>query len=147
MDMKMIGCLLAGTLALHHPVALGQDSTARGSQGLSEASQASLAASGFVVAGSAALIVSGAQLTVTALQTAGESVVIVMRGASEAATVSVRTSAQIAGEASVAVGTVVRVVAESVGYALYVGAKLIAFVPNEIGRALIHHSVRDGRPR
>ncbi len=72
---------------------------------------------------------------------------IVLRGTSEAVTVSVRTSAKIAYEASVAAGNAVRVVAESVGHALYIGTRLIAFVPNEIGRALIHHSVRDGTAR
>jgi hypothetical protein len=59
----------------------------------------------------------------------------------------VRTSAKLAGEVSVAAGVAVRVVAESVGHALYVGARLIAFVPNEIGRSLIHHAVRDGSAR
>ena len=96
---------------------------------------------------SSELIRSSAQLTVVAVQTVGESVVIVMRGASEAVTVSVRTSAKLAQEASVAAGSAVRVVAESVGHALYVGARLIAFVPNEIGRSLIHHAVRDGSAR
>jgi len=127
--------------------ALAQDSLTRGSQGMSNASAASLAASGFVVAGSSELIHASAALTVTALQVAGETVVIVMRGAAESVTVSVRTSATIARDASVAVGSAVRVVAESVGYALYVGARLIAFVPNEIGRSLIHHAVRDGTAR
>ena len=54
-------------------------------------------------------------------------------------------SAQLVREASVAAGTAVRVVTESVGYSLYVGARLIAFIPNEIGRALIHQS-RHGAP-
>lgn len=144
--MKTASYVLAATLTLNLSAALGQDST-RASQSLSNASAASLAASGFVVAGSSQLIVAGAQLTVTAVQSAGEAVVVVMRGASEAATVSVRTSAQVASQASVAVGNSVRVVGESVGHALYIGAHLIAFVPNEIGRALIHQSVRDSRPR
>ena len=126
---------------------LSQAGYERGSQGASNASAMSLAGSGFVVAGASELIVSGAQLTVTAMQAAGESMVIVMRGTSEAVTVSVRTTAKLAGEASVAVGSTIRVVAESVGHALLVGGKLIAFVPNEIGRSLIHHSVRDSAPR
>jgi len=142
--MRLVLSLLLG---LFSPAALAQDSLTRGSQGLSNASAASLAASGFVVAGSSELIQTSANLTVTALQVAGETVVIVMRGAAESVTVSVRTSATIARDASVAVGSAVRVVAESVGYALYVGARLIAFVPNEIARSLIHHAVRDGTAR
>ena len=141
----ILACFVA--LIAVAPAAMAQGGSTRGSQNLSNASAASIAASGFVVAGSSELIQGSANLTVTALQAAGESVVIVMRGTSEAVTVSVRTSATIAREASVAVGSAVRVVAESVGHALYVGAKLVAFVPNEIGRALIHHAVRDGAAR
>ena len=145
--MKIATYLAAGFLGLCIALSAAAQSSTTGSQNLSNASEASLAASGFVVAGSSELITTSAQLTVMAMQSVGETVVIVMRGASEAVTVSVRTSAAMAREASVAVGSAVRVVAESVGYALYVGARLIAFVPNEIGRALIYHSVRDGAPR
>lgn len=140
-----LACLVV--LVASAPGAYAQGGSTRGSQNLSNASAASIAASGFVVAGSSELIQTSANLTVSAIEAAGESVVIVMRGASEAVTVSVRTSAVVAREASVAVGSAVRVVAESVGHALYVGAKLVAFVPNEIGRALIHHAVRDGNAR
>jgi hypothetical protein len=146
--MKIMKSLFIAVLGIVFSVsALAQGGSTRGSQTLSNASAASVAASGFVVAGSSELIQTSANLTVTAIQAAGESVVIVMRGTSEAVTVSVRTSAAIARDASVAVGSAVRVVAESVGHALYVGMKLVAFVPNEIGRSLIHHAVRDGSAR
>ena len=133
--MKIAANLIAGCVGFCIALPVAAQSMTRGST-LSEASSASLAASGFVVAGSSELISGSAQLSVMAIQAAGETVVIVMRGASEAVTVSVRTSATMAREASVAVGSAVRVVAESIGYALYVGARLIAFVPNEIGRSL-----------
>jgi hypothetical protein len=42
--------------------------------------------------------------------------------------------------ASVAVGTSVRVVAESTGYAVIASGKLLAFIPNAIGQALLHQS-------
>lgn len=121
-------------------VAFAQGGTPAPSQTLSNASGASLAGSGLVVAGTSQLIQGSAQLTITALQATGEFVVIVMRGASEATTVSVRASATAAGAASVAVGSTVQVVAESAGNSLYVAGKLIAFIPNEVGRALIHQS-------
>ena len=93
------------------------------------------------------MIHGSARLTVSALEAAGESVVVVMRGASEATTVSVRTSATAVGAASVVVGSAVQVVAESAGNALYVSGKLIAFIPNEISRALIHQSRHEPLPR
>lgn len=120
--------------------ASAQGLSTRGSLALSNASAASLAGSGLIVAGTIEIIGASAELTVHAVQAAGESTVIVLRGASEAATVSVLTSAQLVGNASVAAGTLVQVMGESIGYALYVGGSLIAFVPNEIGRALIHQS-------
>ncbi len=64
----------------------------------------------------------------------------VLRGASEASTLSVLTSAALVGHASVAAGTIVQVVAESIGHSLFAGGHLIAFLPNELGRALIHQS-------
>jgi hypothetical protein len=115
-------------------------SSVRGSLALSNASQASLAASGFLVTGSAEMIDASAQFTVQAVQAAGESAVIVLRGASEASTLSVLTSAALVGQASVAAGTIVQVVAEPIGHSLFVGGHLIAFLPNEIGRTLIHQS-------
>src|SRR5262245_4297327 len=89
--------LLAAALACG---ALAQGSSTRGSQGLSQGSEASMAASGVIVSGSVQVLQGGSQLVVTGLEAAGESVVIVLKGASEAVTVSVKTSAQLAREAS-----------------------------------------------
>jgi hypothetical protein len=139
--MKRIALAFAVLLsASAAPAALAQGGSTGFSQSLSNASNASLIGSGFVVAGTSQLIHGSAQLTVTALEAAGEAVVVVMRGASEATTVSVKASTSVVGAASVAVGSAVQVVAESAGNSLYVAGKLIAFIPNEIGRALIHQS-------
>ena len=59
--------------------ASAQGLSTRGSLALSNASAASLAASGFVVTGSIELIAASAELTVQAVQAAGESAVIVLR--------------------------------------------------------------------
>ena len=144
--MKIKHVLIAGFGMALAATAAAQDSTTRGSQGMSNASGASLAAASYVVAGSVQLIQGSTQLVVAGLEAAGESTVVVLRGASEGVTVSVKMSAQLARDASIAVGNSVRVVTESIGHALYIGARLIAFIPNEIGRALIHHS-RSGAPR
>lgn len=104
------------------------------------ASAAASRAVGVVVAGTASVLVVGSLLTVEAVEKLGDSVVVVLKSASEAATVSVRVAADLSGNASVAVGTAVSVVAESTGQALVVSGKIIAFIPNEIGKSLIHHS-------
>ena len=86
------------------------------------------------------MLAAGSVLTVQAIEKAGESVVLVLKSASDATTVSIRVAADLSGNASVAVGTAVSVVAESTGQALVVSGKIIAFIPNEIGKSLIHHS-------
>lgn len=110
------------------------------SRGSANASAAASQAVGVVVGGTASVMVVGSILTVQAIEKMGESVVLVLKSASDAATVSVRVAADLSGNASVAVGTAVSVVAESTGHALVASGKVIAFIPNEIGKSLIHHS-------
>jgi cytidylate kinase len=43
-------------------------------------------------------------------------------------------------EVGLTVGTSVKTIAESTGYALVASGKLLAFIPNEIGMALLHQS-------
>ena len=64
---------------------------------------------------------------------------VVAKGVSTAATESVRFSISAAAAASLAVGTVVQVVAFSTGYSLSVAGQAIAFIPNEVGRSLLYH--------
>ena len=129
------------SVALLFPVAQAQSqasrASARGSEGLS-------LAAGSIVAGSAVLIVGGAQLVVEGVQHLGESMLVVLRpvgqGLSEASTVTLKFFVSAVGGISLALGTTVQVVAEASGHALYYAGKLIAFIPNEVGRSLLHHS-------
>lgn len=82
----------------------------------------------------------GSELTVKAVEASGDGVMLTLRGASDAVETSARVAGQLAHKASVGVGTVVKVVAESTGHALVASGELLAFVPNEIGRALLHHA-------
>lgn len=111
----------------------GSRASANASAGVSDAV-------GVVVGGTASVLVAGSVLTVQAIEKVGESMVLVLKGASEATTVSVKLAGNISGQASLAVGTAISVVAESTGHALVVSGKVIAFIPNEIGKSLVHHS-------
>ena len=86
-----------------------------------------------MIAGSPALIV-------LAVNGVAEGAVVVLKGASTAATVSVRVTPEIAGELSKAVGATVTVITESAGYALMYAGKMIAFIPNESSKKLLHHA-------
>ena len=87
----------------------------------------------------------GSEFTVQSLRSVGNGLELSLRGVSN----GVETSATVAKDAaaSVAVGTSVKVVADSTGYALMAAGKMIAFVPNEVSRALLYRSDRQGSIR
>ena len=82
-----------------------------------------------------ALLSAGAALTVVTVQAASGATVWVLERASDGAQASVTLSAG----ASVAAGTAVLVVASSAGWVLSAAGKAIAFIPNEIGKALLYN--------
>jgi len=112
------------------------DSTTRDSQGSTHMS----AASARIANGSVEVLAGSGQLVVSSVEVAGDVTAVALRGASEAAQVSLLISAEIAGAASLAAGMSVQVTAESTGYLLTAAGRLIAFIPNELGRSLLHHS-------
>lgn len=91
------------------------------------------------VAAPVALLASGAAFTVVAVEAASEGTVWVLERASDGARASVTLSAAAAGGLSVAAGTAVVCTAMSTGWVLSAAGKAIAFIPNEIGRALLHN--------
>jgi hypothetical protein len=134
--MKLHSIVVTGTLILACATAAAAESTGRGSQG----SETLSAGSGMVVWGSASVLAASGMLVVAGLEAAGESAHLVLKGASEASEVSIRVSGELVAPASLAVGSVVVVTAEATGYALSAAGKLIAFVPNEVGRSLLYHA-------
>jgi hypothetical protein len=116
------------------------DAAARAGSEASQASAAIPAASGMVVQGSMMSLAGSGQVIIKSIEAMGESTVIVLQGVSEGATASIRLSGQVARELSVAAGTAMKVVAMSTGHLLVASGKAIAFIPNEIGMSLLHHS-------
>jgi len=116
--------------------------------GVSEVSTASEdldAASGVVLIGSMSMLAASGEVVVTSVVTSVETVddgiVVVLKGASDAASASIKLSGQAARGFSVATGNVVSVIAVSTGHALVLSEKIIAYIPNEIGKSLLHHSL------
>ncbi len=120
----------------------GSATWANGLPALSQGSSTLSSASVEVVAGSAAALVDGGELLVSGIVTSGEFVIVTLKGAAEVGTVSLRIPAAIAGTVSLAAGTTVQVVTEVAGQALHASGKFIAFIPNETGKSLLHHSAR-----
>jgi hypothetical protein len=116
--------------------AVAQDSTAESTA----ASQASLAAAGMIIDGSVGIIRAGVQLTVAAVNPLAEASVIVLRDVATGSEVSIRVAGDMAHAASIAVGDTVSVIAEATGASLIVAGRLVAFVPNEVGHALVYQA-------
>lgn len=106
----------------------------------SQSSELSAEGASLIVAGSVETLAGSANLTVTAVETSAAGTVLVLQGASEAATVSVRLLPEVAAGLSRAVGATVEVVTEASGYALIHAGQLIAYIPNELANSLLHHS-------
>jgi cold shock CspA family protein len=105
------------------------------SSGLSEAS-------GYVAVGALSMALAGSVLVVGAVHTTGEIVTVVLREAGGSADIVIHTSAAAARDAGLASGQTVSVVAESGGYALLAAGRLLAFIPNELGKEMLYHAAR-----
>ena len=81
----------------------------------------------------------GAVFTVVAVEASATGTVWVLERASDGARSTLRSSAQAAGGLSVVAGTAVLVTAMSTGWVLSAAATAIAFIPNEIGAALLYN--------
>jgi hypothetical protein len=112
----------------------------QGSTGWSDASGLAAEGSATVAYGSLSAVVASGTAVIDSIEAVGDASVVVLAGASDAAQAAVRLSGRAARAASLAVGTSVNVIATSSGYLLVTAGKVLAFIPNDIGRALIHHS-------
>lgn len=81
----------------------------------------------------------GAVLTVVAVEASASGAVWVLERASDGARSTLRLSAQAAGGLSVVAGTAVLVTVMSTGWVLSAAGAAIAFIPNEIGAALLYN--------
>ena len=111
-------------------------------QAQSEASAAS-ALSALPIAVSIAapvmILSAGVTLTVVAVEASATGAVWVLERASDGARATLKLGAQAAGGLSVAAGTAVFVTAVSTGWVLSTASRAIAFIPNEIGAALLYN--------
>lgn len=129
----LVGALLA---AATQPSHAARERPARGASELSAISMVPVALS---VAAPIGLLSGGAALTVVAVQAASDGTVWVLERASDGTRASVRFTEAAATGASVAVATTVVVAAVSTGWILSAGGRALCFIPNEVGRALLHH--------
>jgi hypothetical protein len=92
-----------------------------------------------VVAVPAALSVGGSTLAVVAIEASADGTVYVLERASDGARASVKVMGRAANGVSASVGTAVVVSVIGSGVVLSAAGEVLAFVPNAIGRALLHN--------
>jgi hypothetical protein len=97
------------------------------------------AASAAVVAVPAALSVGGAVLVVKAVESTARGTVYVLERLSDGARCSVEVAGVAASGIVASVGTSVAVSVIGTGVLLSAAGEVLAFVPNELGRALLHN--------
>ncbi|GGZ07775.1 hypothetical protein ACFFTM_03750 [Pseudoduganella plicata] len=96
--------------------------------------------SGFVVLGSIAMVGGGGSVIVESVKTVGEGIEVVLKNVADASTATVRLSGKGASKLAIGASTALDVVATSTGHMLVASGKVLAFIPNELGKALLHHS-------
>jgi hypothetical protein len=125
----MLCCAMAVAIALapataraHHP-------------GPSDASALSMLPLAVSVAAPVMVLSAGAVLTVVAVDASVHGTVWVLERASD----GVRSSVHLAGHVAVGLGTAVVATALSTGWVLSAAGEAIAFIPNELGAALLYN--------
>ena len=106
---------------------------------LSEASVLSALPVALSVAGPASVLVAGSVLTVVSVAAVAQGTLIVLERASDGARASLVLGSQLGAGLSFAAGTAVVVTAMASGWLISAAGTVIAFVPNELGRALLHN--------
>ena len=108
--------------------------------GLSIIASPVLSLEGKPVDASTALAAGGAFVVVGVVEGSAEVASVTLKNIANGSQYVVNVSGKAVKEASVMTSTSVRVVAESTGYAIMASGKLLAFIPNAIGQALLHQS-------
>jgi hypothetical protein len=113
--------------------------TARAQGAASAASALSMLPVAVSVAAPAALLSAGAVFTVVAVSVVAEGTVWVLERASDGARFSVTLAGAAVAGVSVVAGTAVVSTAIAAGWVLSAAGQAIAFIPNELGKALMYN--------
>lgn len=122
-----LACALFGT----NPAALAQGSNL---------SATPSNASGAVVMGSLLVVAVGGSVVAQSVETVADGTMVVLRNVADGSTATVKLSGDGAKGFSQLVGQTVTVTATASGHVLIAAGKVIAFIPTEIGKGLLHHS-------
>ena len=120
-------------------MALVTANAAHAQRSASEISEASLVPVAISVALPIVLVAGVGSIVVTGVEASAEGTVWVVENVADGVKGSICFAGRVAGAAAVAVGTVVVVTVVATGMVLSNAGRVIAFVPNEIGRTLSYN--------
>lgn len=100
---------------------------------------ATSAAAASVVVVPVALSTAGAVLVVKSIEVTAKGTVYLLERASDGVQVSIEIAGKTAGTVSVGVGTALTVSVIGAGVVLSAAGEVVAFIPNELGKALLHN--------
>lgn len=132
MNSRFLASILSAALAAGIPVRAHTPHA-------SDASALSMLPVAVSVAAPAMFLSAGVMLTVVAVEASAAGIVCILERASDGAQASVTLSTQGATALSIGVGTVVTVSAFSAGWVLSAAGRAVAYIPNEIGAALLYN--------
>ncbi len=111
---------------------------------ITDSSRASISASValpvMLVGGTSQFFKDAGQLSVTLVKTTGNVSTITLRGLASGAEASVQVSSKAIEGSAVLAGAVLQTSLSATGTLLIASGKVLMFVPNETGKALLHHS-------
>lgn len=144
MKRSLVSILLVSCLAMADTGRANAQGEMSALSALSALPVASVVTSSSAVAGSAVAVplvlsAAGTVLVVKAVESSVRGTVYVLERASDGARVSVEVLARAAVGGSIAAGTVVTVSVIGAGVVLSAAGSALAFIPNELGRALLHN--------
>ena len=143
----MVAITISKPLVLAVALSVGAFDCALAQNNASAASSASAMPLGSIVGASAGAIVAvpvafstaGAVLLIKGVEASARGTVYVFERVSDGSRASVEVAGKVADGISTAVGTAVTVSLLGAGVALSVAGKVIAFIPNEMGKSLLHN--------
>jgi hypothetical protein len=132
----MKALIAAIIIASASPVAIAAED---GSTNLSNASALVAGGSVLVTAGSLSVVAASGAAVIGSVQVVGESTLVVLESAVNSSTATIRLSGEAARGFALAAGTTVSVAVHASGHMLIAAGKVVAFIPNELGKALLCH--------
>ncbi len=139
MNTTTIRALAVRRLCAATALSLALLTTAHAQSTISDASALSALPIAVSLAAPVALLLAGAVFTVVAVEATSTGAVWVLERASDGTRASVQLVGHGIAGASLAAGTVIACTALSAGWVLSAAGEVIAFVPKEIGRALLYN--------